>query len=235
MQYYPCKTTKELTMDYSPAPPAPAQTCPLAIWSFVLSLLGVSCLFFFGSIPAIILGHMALSRIRASAGALTGDGFAIAGLVIGYIGTALSVVALLGILAGMLLPAVAMSREKARRASCMNNLKQLGLTCQLYSSDNQDSMPPDWKSVGTYIGNSSLIFVSPGSGTQTGSLENVDSWSDYVLVPNLKTTDPADSVLAFSKPNCHKANGGNVLYLDGHVAWFDKEEYDRVTAPFLNP
>jgi prepilin-type N-terminal cleavage/methylation domain-containing protein/prepilin-type processing-associated H-X9-DG protein len=48
----------------------------------------------------------------------------------------LVVIAIIAILAGMLIPALARAKEKTKRITCMNNLRQLGLGCHLFSEDD---------------------------------------------------------------------------------------------------
>ena len=56
----------------------------------------------------------------------------------------LVVIAIIAILAAILFPAFARARENARRASCMSNLKQIGLGVMQYTQDSDEKLPPSF-------------------------------------------------------------------------------------------
>ena len=54
----------------------------------------------------------------------------------------LVVIAIIAILAALLLPALASAKEKGRRAQCINNLKQVGVSSLVYVGDDSDKFMP---------------------------------------------------------------------------------------------
>jgi prepilin-type N-terminal cleavage/methylation domain-containing protein len=95
----------------------------------------------------------------------------------------LVVIAIIGILAAMLLPALNTAREKARRANCLSNLKQIGLGIAMYADNYNGRMP---------LGSSPPI-MGPG---QWGMLNDA-----YNLLSNIVTSAkvfacPSDSYMS---------------------------------------
>jgi len=100
------------------------KTAPGSIWSLVLGILGVTCCSVFTAIPAVICGHIAFAKIKKSAGTLTGEGMAIAGLVLGYIGIALTII-IIPMQLAIAIPSFMKARATAQQNTCVNNLRQI--------------------------------------------------------------------------------------------------------------
>src|SRR6266581_8942570 len=103
----------QITPPPAPSAPRPAhRTAPTAIWSLVLAILSFACGWLLTAIPAVICGHVALSKIRKSGGALRGKRIATAGLILGSLALVLGVMGI-----PLLVSMIQSDRERLHRLS----------------------------------------------------------------------------------------------------------------------
>ena len=134
----------------------------MAITSLILGILAiVPCILFLTGIPAVILGHLALSKIKKSGGAFTGKGLAITGLVTGYLSLLMTV---------LLLPASIQGFKKARETAmatvCKIQLQQIASAKQQWATANhkQNGDTPAASDLTSYLPNG-IMPKCPEGGT----------------------------------------------------------------------
>ena len=118
-----------------PQPYTQPKTSGMAIASLVCGILGI-CIGLTAPV-GLILGIVAIRKINSSGGAIGGKGLAIGGLITSCVG----MIACLGILASMLLPALARATPRAHRIKCVNNCSMQYRAMLAFAQDNGERMP----------------------------------------------------------------------------------------------
>jgi prepilin-type N-terminal cleavage/methylation domain-containing protein/prepilin-type processing-associated H-X9-DG protein len=156
----------------------------------------------------------------------------------------LVVIAVIGILAGLLLPALAKSKDSAKSIACLNNLHQIGIGLQLYVSDNQNKLPkmdnlatnlltsdnpPINVVLLPYVGGNSNVFSCPSDTQMNFTITGSSYFWDTLLngqdaehLSIMDTVFPLHQIpVVFDKDKFHLARGDaraiNYLYADGHL------------------
>jgi hypothetical protein len=99
---------------------------------------GIFSFFFPAAIAAIVLGHVARSNIRKSAGRLTGNGIALAGLILGYLGLAFIPVIVM-IIAAIAIPNLLHARIAANESSAVSSIRSITSTEARYAASHRDA------------------------------------------------------------------------------------------------
>ena len=201
---------QDLLKSFAPPPLAAAptvapRTSGLAVTSLVLGILGM---FTCGltALFGLILGIIAMVKVKNSGGKLNGNGLALAGTIVSAI-----FLFMIPIFAAMLLPALAAAKQKAQEINCVNNEKQLALAIRIYSNDHANHFPPaaTWcDAIATSVG-SDKAFKCPS--------ENSGSRCDYGFNAKLDGLDEGkinpQTVELFEADAGWNASGGPELMI----------------------
>ncbi|HEX7619384.1 MAG TPA: DUF4190 domain-containing protein [Verrucomicrobiae bacterium] len=211
-----------------PATPVAASAAPpkmsgMAVTSLVLGILGIlTC--GITALAGLILGIVALVKVKNSGGKLKGGGLALAGTIVSGI--------FLFLLPLLLLPALASASPRAQEGNCLNNEKQLALAVMIYSGDHTNRFPPaaTWcDAIQPETGGNKQLFRCPAA--------NSDSRCGYAFNTKLGGMDVSKvdprTIMIFESDAGWNANGGweslpanprhmrgriyVVTFVDGHV------------------
>ena len=155
--------------------PKPAKTSAMAITSLVLGILGF-CTMGITAVIGLVLGIVAMLKIRKSEGQLGGMGLAIAGTCVSGV-----MVLMLPLLAAIAIPNFVKARSAAQTAACRANLRQIDGAKAQWALENKKELSdtPAWSDLvgpGKYLG---AQPACPANGTYTiGSMSKQPTCSE---------------------------------------------------------
>ncbi len=181
------------------------------------------------SILALIFGIIGINQTKG--GRAKGHGIAIAGTVLGGVGLVL--IPFMALMISILLPSLNKARETANRAKCASNMHQIGLAILLYQNDNHHAYPPDLQTLAQAEPISTAVFVCPSSNdTPAPDAAHLNSGGHLSYVYVGADLDPnavqSSDIMLYENAADHTGNGTNILFVDGHVEWFNAAAAKRL-------
>ncbi len=125
----------------------------------------------------------------------------------------LVVIAIIGILIGFLAPGAMKLREKARRAKCANNVKQIYYAVSAYRDDHNEQYPPSLDALHDKYLDDLAVFKCPSSAKPVPA---APSGGDYEYNAGLSPASRSTEPLAEDADGNHP-DGVNILRVGGQV------------------
>lgn len=165
----------------------------------------------------------------------------------------LVVIAVIGILAALLFPALMRAKERANRTACGNNLRQIHGCIVMHGMDNDESYPSNLVSLAKVLEEPELLKCRSDRVRQVAeNWEAIDdTTADRYCSYNLMTQDaqgvplggssPASTILLCDKNGAsgsitadgfggnHNGEGGNVAFNGGAVRWIESVNWNTNT------
>ncbi len=150
----------------------------------------------------------------------------------------LVVIGIIALLISILLPSLNRARETANRVKCASNLRQIGQAILLYANENRSAYPQSLDQLVLTQDITAECFVCPSTNDTkaTGNTPQAivtdmagGGHVSYVYVGEGMTSNVSpDAVVAYEPFGNHADEGTNILFGDGHVAFFSKARADRM-------